>query len=268
MESSPKPNPAEMYEQYFVPAIFAPWADLLLARAAPRPGERVLDVACGTGIVARKLLPLVGNTGKVEAADSNPAMLAVAQRMENAGQISWHQRTADNLPEGPFALICCQQGLQFFPDRKKALQEMHRVLKGPEGRVALSVWKSLEQHEVYAELFKAEADQLNLPLASIAKPFSMGSAEELQALLEEAGFREVTIYSEEKEVRFPEPNRFITLTILSAAAVIPEFASIHESERAHLLEQVSHQIAPTLQKYIRGQEIAFPMFAHLAVAHV
>ncbi|MGE5531583.1 MAG: class I SAM-dependent methyltransferase, partial [Bacteroidota bacterium] len=138
---------AEVYEKFFVRGMFRYWTPVLLQRAAPREGERVLDVACGTGVVARSTVPLVGPSGKVVGLDINPAMLAVACRQfsDHCDDIDWQEGRAEDLPFGDheFDLVTCQQGFQFFVDKGKAAREMRRVLR-PEGRAVLAVWQSLD----------------------------------------------------------------------------------------------------------------------------
>ncbi len=130
-----------------VPTIFGPWAQDLVEVAPPRPGERVLDIACGTGIVARTAAGRVGSGGTVVGLDVSAPMLDVARGIA-AGEglsIEWREGSAMKLPfpDSAFEVVLCQQGLQFFPDRAAALREMHRVL-GPGGRLALSVWRPIE----------------------------------------------------------------------------------------------------------------------------
>jgi len=131
----------ENYERYFVPAIGAPLASGLVDLAALRLGERVLDVACGTGVVARLAAEHVGASGSVVGIDINPAMLAVAHAAEpGAPPIEWHEASADELPlaDSSFDVSLCQMGLQFFPDKPTALREIRRVL-APGGRLLLNV---------------------------------------------------------------------------------------------------------------------------------
>jgi ubiquinone/menaquinone biosynthesis C-methylase UbiE len=124
-------NAAENYERYFVPAIGAPLASDLIDAASLRPGERVLDVACGTGVVTRLAAGHVGAAGNVSGVDINPGMLAVArENAPAASSIEWYEGSAEALPfaDATFDVVLCQMGLQFFPDKPKALQEMRRVL--------------------------------------------------------------------------------------------------------------------------------------------
>src|SRR5687768_4108890 len=120
------PNPALGYHEYLGPAIFVPSTRVTLAAARPNRGERVLDVACGTGIVTSQLPPLVGGTGRVVGLDINPGMLAVAsaQPKPEGCAIEWKEGSgiAMDLPPASFDLVVCQQGLQFFPDRSAGVR--------------------------------------------------------------------------------------------------------------------------------------------------
>ncbi|MFL6266603.1 MAG: methyltransferase domain-containing protein [Actinomycetes bacterium] len=137
---------AEVYQRQLVPAIFAPWAPRVLDLAAPAAGARVLDVACGTGVVARLAAERVGPGGRVVGLDLNPGMLQVAAGLAVRGAPTrWVQADAGHLPFGDrsFEVVCCQLGLQYVPDRAAALAEMARVL-APGGRLAAMVWRSIE----------------------------------------------------------------------------------------------------------------------------
>jgi SAM-dependent methyltransferase len=261
------PTPAEMYERYFGPAIFAPWAAVLLEHAAPQIGERVLDVACGTGIVTRQVAPVLGPRGSVVGIDISPQMLEVARGLPapSGAAIEWRQGDAAALPlpDSAFDLVLCQQGLQFVPDRAAALEEMRRVL-ADDGRVALSIWQGLEHHPVYRPLFEAEARHLGVPLDEVASPFSLGDADELRALLNDAGFGRVDITPKSMTVRFPSPDRFVQLTLLAGAAVIPALAE--EASRAALVEAIAPEIEDITRRYRDGDTLAFPMPNHIAVA--
>ena len=120
----------ENYQRYFVPAIGGPFAADLIAEAALRSGERVLDVACGTGVVARLAAERVGPGGTVAALDLNPAMLSVARSLPSTGAaIRWYETSAESipLPDTAFDVVLCQLGLQFVADKSAALREMRRA---------------------------------------------------------------------------------------------------------------------------------------------
>jgi len=151
-------NADALYERYLVPAIFGPWAVDLVALAAPQPGERVLDVACGTGVVARLLAPHVGATGTVVGLDPDAGRLAVARALPPVPGtvVEWREGDVHALPfpAAVFDLVSCQQGLQFFADRLTALREISRVLV-PGGRLALNVWRSIRDNPGAAAMAEA-----------------------------------------------------------------------------------------------------------------
>lgn len=269
--SQPQPrSPAETYEQYFVPAMFLPWATILLRYASPQPGERMLDVACGTGIVARQAAPLVGANGQVVALDMNPAMLAVAraQPAPSGATIRWQEGNAMALPfpDDTFDVVLCQHGLQFVPDRAGAVREMRRVLV-PGGRALVIVLQALARHPVFEALMESVARHLSLPVSAVMTPFALCDADELRSLFTATGFAKVAILPESTTVRFPEPERFVPLAVTSSAAAVPAFAQLEAPARAALLETVRGEIEPTIRRYRNGDSVTFPMFAHIAVAN-
>jgi len=137
---------AELYQRHLVPGITSKWAEDLVHRAQLRPDEEVLDVACGTGVVARLAAKKMAS-GHVTGLDLNPGMLAVARGVVSEGaSVNWREGSALDLPfpSGRFDAVLCQLGLQFFPDQPKALREMRRVMRVP-GRVALSVYSPIER---------------------------------------------------------------------------------------------------------------------------
>jgi len=213
---------AENYERYFVPAIGAPVAGDLLELAALQPGERVLDVACGTGVIARLAAERVGTEGAVSAVDLNPGMLAVARSVRSAGAaIDWQEGGAEELPlaDASFDAALCQLGLQFFRDRVAGLREMRRVLV-PGGRALANVPSSTP------ELFAAVEETMERYLGSEAAGFlrlvfAVGERE-LQDLFRSAGFEDVETQVRVKRLPLPPPLRFfwqyVYSTPLAAAA--------------------------------------------------
>jgi ubiquinone/menaquinone biosynthesis C-methylase UbiE len=260
-------NPAQMYHEYFVPAMFAPWARHLLEHARPQAGERVLDLACGTGVVTRLLASAVGAGGQVVGLDVSAPMLEVARQQPppQGAAIEWLEGSAQALPEREFDLLLCQQGLQFFPDAPGAVQQMRRVL-GNQGRAVLSVWQDLDTQPVFKALIEAEARQLQVPVERVALPFTFERRHALQPLFAEAGFSQVEIRDDVLEVTFPQPARFIRLTVTAAAAVIPELAGMSDDERARLAEAVTQDVEPVLQRHTHGDAISFPMACRTVLA--
>jgi SAM-dependent methyltransferase len=259
-------NPAEMYEKVFVPTLFGPWADVLLDRAQPRSGERVLDVACGTGVVARRAAPMVGASGQVVGLDFSPDMLEVARaRAGDEGlAIDWREASAVDLPfpDGAFDLLICQQGLQFFPDRPRAVREMRRVLTTG-GRTVIATWQGIDRHPLYRALDDAIERHL---VSSPAVPFSFGDPIALRDLLRGAGFGQVEIEETSRVARFPDPDRFVTLTIRAAAAVMPELRQLSETEQADRFAAIERDIADVVAAHVDGDAVAVRWHANVALA--
>ncbi|WP_137390367.1 class I SAM-dependent methyltransferase [Rhodoligotrophos defluvii] len=261
-------NPAEVYEHYLGPAIADPWTRVLLKYASPRRGESVLDLACGTGSVARQVAPMVGVAGRIVAIDISAAMLAVARALPApaGAPIEWCEGDARRLelPDGIIDLALCQQGVQFFSDRAAAVAEMRRVLTDG-GRAIISVWQALERHPVFEALFDATARHLGVPISAVDLSFSLGDAEELRALLGTTNFSKVEITPRSLEIHLPSPDRFVQLTVLGAATSIPAFTRLDETERFALVQAVAHEIASVVSQYGEGDELIFPMSTHIAV---
>lgn len=211
---------AENYERFFVPAISAPLAAELIERAALRPGERVLDVACGTGVVTRLAAERVGAAGTVTGVDMNPGMLAVARSITTPGMsIEWYEATAEALPlpDEAFDVVLCQISLQLFEDRLAALRDMWRVLR-PGGRVVLNVPGAIEP--IFVVMAEALARHINPELAGfVHRVFSLHDADELQRLMSRAGFREVRVQTDAKTLRLPAPKEFLWQYVYSTPLV-------------------------------------------------
>jgi ubiquinone/menaquinone biosynthesis C-methylase UbiE len=251
----------EIFERVMVPAVFRPWADDLVATAAVGTGERVLDVACGTGIVARLAAERVGPTGRVVGLDISPGMLVAARAAAPDAAIEWREGSATHLPfpDESFDLVLCQQGLQYFPDRPLALHEMHRILR-PGGRVVLSVFHT---SPVYRALNQALVPHLGEATAALAlEPLALADETELHALLLGAGFPDAAIRRVARVARFPSADGFIQYNFSSrfAAAVAP----LTDEARAAMETAARAALGP----FIEPDGLAFPMEAHIATGHV
>lgn len=213
---------AENYERYFVPAIATPVAGDLLSAADLQPGERALDVACGTGVIARLASEQVGSSGKVAGVDIAPDMIEVARSttVPSGQAIEWRQGDAASLPfpDGSFDVVLCQMGLMLFPDRAASLAEMGRVLTAG-GRLALNTPGTINRPmEILAE---ALARHVNPDLAGFVHAiFSMSDPTAHEQLLRETGFRNVEARVATTTLHLPPPKEFlwqyINLTPLGA----------------------------------------------------
>jgi SAM-dependent methyltransferase len=262
-------NPAEAYHDYLGPALFAPCADRMADEAGPRDGETAVDIACGTGILTRRLLPGLGERGRITGIDISPDMLAVARQHTptDLSSVNWREAAADSLPmdDASVDLVVCQQGFQFFPDRAAAAREMRRVLNG-NGRAVVAVWHSLEQHPVFRALMEAEASHLGVPLETLAVPFSGGDDRALEDTFAEAGFARVRVETATFPADFPDPDRFIEMTVMAGAAVIPDLVQEGPEARAALVDAVARDAAETVQHYRQGGWLRFPMHTWIVSA--
>lgn len=204
---------AAAYERNLVPVFFAAWAADLVDAVAVKPAERVLDVACGTGIVARHAARRIGPDGEVTGVDANASMLAVAREAASHvdPSIRWEEAAADDLPfpDESFDVVLCQQGLQYFPDRPAALAEMSRVARSG-GRLGLSTCRSVEHQPGYAPLIDVLTRRVGVQAGQvIASPFALGDPEEVRALITNAGFRDIRLRIGVRSVRFPSPEALL-----------------------------------------------------------
>jgi ubiquinone/menaquinone biosynthesis C-methylase UbiE len=183
---------AERYEAAFVPGFFAQWAPILCEVAGVEPGASVLDVACGTGIVARTAADIVGSTGVVIGLDLNEAMLTVAARVRQ--DVEWRRGDAGSLPftDGSFDAVLCQMALMFFADRPQAIREMARV--GAAGAsIAVVVPSALHFQSMFKPFLELAADIAGPQAMSLLSAyFVCGDVDELSAMLATAGL-DVTV---------------------------------------------------------------------------
>jgi ubiquinone/menaquinone biosynthesis C-methylase UbiE len=194
---------AEIYEEHFVPALFGQWALRVVDAANIQAGQRVLDVACGTGVLARAVAEIVGAGGTVTGLDVNEGMLAVARR--NDQSVEWRLGRAEALPfdNDAFDTVVSQFGLMYFEDRRAALAEMLRVLR-PGGGLAVAVWASLDEQPGCAALIGLLARLLGEQVAGAKRaPFVVGERSLLQALFDEAGAPEARITTQAGTAGFP-----------------------------------------------------------------
>ena len=150
-------------------------------------------------------------------------------------------------PDGGFDVVLCQHGLQFVPDRAGAVREMRRVL-APGGRALVIVLQALPRHPVFEALMQSVARHLSLPVSAVMTPFALCDADELRTLFTAAGFEKVEIHPVSTTVRFPEPDRFVSLAVTSSAAAVPTFTQLESPARAALLEAVRGEIEPTIRR--------------------
>ena len=255
----------ETYHRYVVPALFAPWAHRLVKEVALQPGERVLDIACGTGVVTRLAATQVGLGGAVVGLDLNAGMLAVArsQPAQSGASIDWREGNALTLPfaDETFDVVLCQQGLQFFPDRSLALQEMRRVLTR-DGRLAVSVWRSIDCSPGFLALATALDRYAGTEAGAIMRaPFALDDPETLHRLVHAAGFRDIAVCASSEMVRWPSAEAFVQHQP-GATPLAPIVAGLTPQTR----EELRRHVVTALRPYTGPDGVAWPVEAHLVTA--
>ena len=218
-----------------------PWTNDLILRARCKSGERVLDVACGPGLVAgRVVIRSAMRAARSQEFDINEAMLNAARKTTD---IDWHLGSATELPfmDGSFEVVFCQQGLQYFPDRAAGMREMRRVLT-PGGRLSLNVWGPLERQPfdvVYRDGVRAFFGPDALVPSTLG--FSLNSSGELRRLATDAGFNDVQIWFEHRTARYPKLGEFLTGWTL-ASPNAGRFLAFSEEMRNRFIAYLSERL--------------------------
>jgi len=260
---------AELYERLLVPTVTEPWARDLVQRVGLGRGDRVLDVACGTGVVARLAAVDVGDSGRVAGVDVNRGMIAVARSLPSptGAPIEWFEGSADALPFGDhqFDTVLCQLGLQFFPDRAAALREMRRVLVAA-GRCGASVFTPIERNPAARALADA-VDRHFGDGASHAKRSEHALADpgELRALFEQAGFAGIRLDAVTQTIRFGSVNEWVEIQF-AATPLSALLADRDPAERERQVGFVCADVHQTLAAFESEGAFAFPQEVSVVLA--
>lgn len=252
-----------MYERWLVGPLFRPWAEMIVEEVGLRPRDHLLDIACGTGILARVARERVGQAGQVVGVDISPDMLAVARAV--APSIEWREGNASALPlkdSEQFDVVACQQGLQFFPDKPAAAAQMRRALaKG--GRLAVATWRSDEEIPFFRELRHVAERHLG---AISDQRYGFGDAAMLERLLRDAGFNEVRSKVLSRTIRFEDGSTFLRLNTMALAGMSAAGKAMSDQERQDRVEEIINDSLSIQQSYTDGSALAFELLTNLAMA--
>jgi SAM-dependent methyltransferase len=250
---------AEVYEKCFVPAIFGRWAPRVVDAARVSSEDRVLDVGCGTGVLARAAADRVADESQVTGLDLNEGMLAVARRLRP--RIDWRQGDASKLPlpVESYDVVMSQFSLMYFPDRSAAIREMVRVLK-PGGRLAAAVWGPYERatgYVIVTEIAKRRCGQAAADV--LTAPFVLGEEDALRVLFGEAGVHEPSIELRDGIITFPSIETFVETEVKGS----PLEALLNEESYRGLMQEAREELR---QFCIEGGEVVMPMDAFVVTA--
>ena len=232
------------YQDTLVPALMEEWAPRVAAAAGIRAGDRVLDIACGTGVLTAEAARRAGTTGSVTGLDLSPEMLAVAARVHPG--LRWKQGSGDALPfpDHSFDAVVSQFGLMFFPDQTAGLREMRRVLV-PGGRLAVAVWGSLADTPAYAaEVELVERLAGKEAGDALRAPFVLGDPMRLSELCVAAGFTDALVTLQPGRGRFPSIRTMVEVDVRDWLQIVGIALDDELIER--ILEEAETELRPFL----------------------
>jgi ubiquinone/menaquinone biosynthesis C-methylase UbiE len=253
----------EIYERVLVAPLFRPFAEQLVSRVSPTRPDTVIDVACGTGIVARVVRERLGPEARIVGVDVAPAMLAVARTVDPT--IDWREGNAVSLPvtaDEHFTVLTCHQGLQFMPDKAAAIREMRRVL-APRGRAAIATWRSLEDHPGVRDLNAVAERHVGQIVDS---RHSFGDATALKSLLVESGFGHVNVQTVTHDVQFADGALFARLNAMAVIGMSETGKGMTEAERGELAGRIAAESQDVIAKAMKNGTFVLPLSTNLATA--
>jgi ubiquinone/menaquinone biosynthesis C-methylase UbiE len=252
-----------MYERFLVEPLFRPFAEQLLERARATPNDSVLDIACGTGIVARIARQKLGTGAKVVGVDVSGPMLGVARGID--ATIEWREGNATALPvlaDEQFSIVTCHQGLQFVPDKAGAVREMRRVLR-PGGRAVVGTWLSIEDIPFVRDLDQIARKELG-PFTDSRHSFGDGKA--LAALVTENAFHDVTMETVSHDVKMTDGPFFARMNAMAVVGMSPKGKPLDEAGRAQLAGEIATRSLEVVKRYTQDGTLTFSLTTNIATA--
>jgi SAM-dependent methyltransferase len=253
----------------YVDARGAGVTEAMLAATGPRPGERVLELACGPGGVGLAAAPLVAPGGEVVLSDVVPEMTAIAAAraealgLENASTLELDLERIDQA-DASYDVVLCREGLMLVPDPARAAGEIRRVLR-PGGRVAIAVWGPRERNPWLGLVLDAVSAQVGKPFppAGLPGPFSLSGSGQLEATLVGAGLERVEITELPTPARAPSVEDWLTNTLALAGPLAKLVASLPEAAR----EALNARLREAASRFTTSEGVEIPGVTLLASAH-
>jgi SAM-dependent methyltransferase len=252
----------EMYEQWLVRPLFRPFAEGIIQDLALTPGESVLDIACGTGIVARVAREQVGEDGRVVGVDISPDMLSVARNVAQAIEFREGSAVALPLEEGEkFDAVVCHQGFQFFADKAAAAAQMRQALKEG-GKLAVATWRSDEESPFLRELRRVAERHLG-PIVDLRYNFAETA---LEGFVRDAAFKNVGIKIISRRVHFDDGEPFVRLNSMAFVGLSAAGKGMDEQQRRQAVDAIVHDSADVLKSHSKGSAVDFDLRTNVATA--
>lgn len=255
---------AEAYDAVLVPEVFRPWAELVVEETRLEKGMQALDVACGTGVVARCAANVCGRKGCSSGIDIDPAMIEVARAaaLRDGLDIDYRCGSASELPfeAASFDAALCLQGLQYFPDKPLALAELRRVMR-PTARLGIVVWAQMELCAGNWAMIVA-LERRGIDAKDMRKPFALSDATALRSLAQEAGFEDVRVEIAYRKVRFESVKTFVESIAQGAPSSRLALAQVPPSQWHDFVADVESQLEP----WTYDARLEFPMASNVLIA--
>jgi ubiquinone/menaquinone biosynthesis C-methylase UbiE len=255
-------NGPKIYEEVMVPLWFGRWADALVDALAIRKSERVLDIACGTGVTTRIAKEKVGPGGRVDGLDINAPMLAKAEELADGLEIGWLESDVceNGLQSGTYDVILSQHGYHYFPDKSGALLEFHRLLARG-GRMGFSVW---DGHSPYTQAICAAVERHISPeiAAKQRSQRQTPSAADLSGQATQGGFSDVVVHRQELLIDVPHPSEFVPLH-LASMPIASAFLTLSQTGQAALIDDV----VTALKDYLHEDRLIYPDAVNVVIGH-
>lgn len=254
---------ATAYDRRLVPWYFQHWAGRMVDLADPGASAQLVDLACGSGMITRALLPKLGPAGTIVGIDLNPGMLAHARSTIDDARVTWYEADAGSLPldDASVDVVCCHQGLQFFPDRGAALDEVHRILR-PGGRIVIAVWGHLDDNPEVAAMSQAIGEFLGEDVGrAMTGPCGFPDIRALQELLDNHGFIDTSVEASFETARHPDVRDAMDGQF-DALPIAASIDALGPERRAELLDR----ICEVLERYVgETGALAIPAVNNFAV---